>query len=184
MAPKEGAPDCWRQKQLAQIFPHSIGTCSFRIRSFGKGRRAARGRGVCLPARSPPESPRFVRPESSIWLIIPQTPPGSLRRSRGSPRTGRSARRRAALKTIVSREGGGDFFAQLLSRVGHIFHLEASPRLFIRKSSTHFSDDSFVSNRLMAFSIISFPYIKLNLSRTPSASFKYFSAWSRSPLFL
>ncbi len=82
--------------QRPSFHPVSIGTCSFRIRSFGKGRRAARGDGWPPLGRSPPGSPRSSCSERSIWLIRPD----------GSARISPSPSRIISPRRIDPRKGG------------------------------------------------------------------------------
>ena len=92
----------------------------------GAGVRAARGKGRPL-SRSIAARMPAIRQAQKVRRahIRPKAPPGSLRRLRGSPRPGGSARRRAAGKTPVSRRGGEDLSAQLFDPDGRVFRLES-----------------------------------------------------------
>jgi len=76
--------------------------------SLSAGDGEKRGRGRPPPGRSPPESPRFVRPERSIRLLLP-TNSTRIYTSLSSANPPLAIDpKKAALKTIISQEGSED----------------------------------------------------------------------------
>ena len=138
---------------------------------------------VHLPVDRPPKARDSSGPRGPSGSYSPQTPPGSTRRSRRPIRPWRSTRRRRPSKRSFLKRAARIFRRSFSTWSAISSASNLSPTVNeIKKGQTQLSDESFVSSWLMAFTIIVLPYIKLDLSKTPSASFKYFSAWSRSPL--